>query len=146
MSARKSRHLLMQALVRSSPLFGVRSELNHVDAELAELGRCTKLQPLHRQRLLQVIHASRAIDTLLSAILVTYGQSPKTGIGGKLHQLKALPPATRGYINHATASAFDTAIAHKRNRYAHMAGSFPNSQQEADQFVSEVHACLAMIA
>lgn len=145
MSARRSRHLLMQALVRSSPLFGVRPDLGLVDTELAELGRCTKLQPLYRQRLLQVIHASRAIDTYLSAILTANGQSPKSGIGGKLHQLKGLPPTVRGHLNHATASAFETAIAHKRNRYAHLAGSFPNSQQEADRFVAEVHACLAMI-
>jgi hypothetical protein len=135
----------MQALVRSSPLFGVRPDLGLVDAELEELGRCTKLQPLYRQRLLQIIHAGRAIDTLLSAILDTYGQSPKSGIGGKLHQLKTLPPAARGYLNHATAIAFEIAIAHKRNRYAHKAGSFPNSQLEVDRFVAEVHACLAMI-
>jgi hypothetical protein len=134
----------MQALVRSSPLFGVLPDLNWVDAELAELGRC-KLQPLYRQRLLQVIHASRAIDTFLSAILVKNGQSPKSGIGGKLHQLKTLPPTVRGYLNHAMASAFEIAIAKKRNRYAHTAGSFPTSQHEADQFVSEVHACLTKI-
>lgn len=145
MSARKSRHLLMQALVRSSPLFSARPDLRLVDVELTELGRCTGLQPLYRQRLLQVIHASRAIDTLLTAILVTNGQSPKSGIGGKLHQLKLLPPAARGHLDHAAASAFEIAIAHKRNRYAHLAGTFPSSQQEADRFVSEVHACLAMI-
>jgi hypothetical protein len=145
MSARKSRHLLMQALLRSSPLFGLRPDLNLIDKELEELGRCTKLQPLYRQRLLQVIHASRAIDTFLSAVLLTNGHAPRNGIGGKLHQLKMLPPNARGYLNHAAASAFQTSIADKRNRYAHAAGCFPTSQQEADKFVAEVYACLAMI-
>lgn len=146
MSARKSRHLLMQAIIRSSPLYGTEPQLSHVEAELAELGRCARLQPVNRQRLLQVLHASRAIDTCLSTILRANGITPSHGIGGKLRQLKTLPPTTRGYLNHAAAIAFDTAIAYKRNRYAHAAGTFPTSTQEVDTFVSEIHACLTMIA
>lgn len=145
MSARKSRHLLMQALVRSSALYGAHPQPADIDAELEELGRCSRLQPVRRQRLLQVIHASRAIDTCLSTILVANGKTNPTGIGGKLHKLKSLPPTTRGYLNHATASAFEISIARKRNRYAHSAGAFPNSTQEVDSFVAEVHACLAMV-
>jgi len=83
MSARKSRHLLMQALVRSSALYGAHPQLADIDAELEELGRCSRLQPVRRQRLLQVIHASRAIDTCLSTILVANGKTNPTGIGGK---------------------------------------------------------------
>jgi hypothetical protein len=42
MSARKSRHLLMQALVRSSALYGAHPQLADIDAELEELGRCSR--------------------------------------------------------------------------------------------------------
>lgn len=135
----------MQALVKGAPSYGTDPLLQAVDNELQELGRCVRLQPLTRQRLLQVLHASRAIDTCLRSILHAHGITPASGIGKMLHQLRSLPPATRGYINHAAATAFVASIAYPRNRYAHAADSFPGSTQEVDRMVSEVHACMAMI-
>jgi hypothetical protein len=145
MSAQRSRHLLMQALVRGSASYGTSPTLNNVDAELEELGRCARLQPLKRQRLLQVIHASRAIDTCLASILRDNGITPEHGIGKMLKQLTSLHPSIRGYLDHSRVSAFRSSIANKRNHYAHNAASFPNSTQEVDKLVAEVHACMAMI-
>lgn len=145
MSARRSRHQLMQALVKGAPLYGVDPLMQAVNRELEELGRCTRLSPLTRQRLLQVIHASRALDTCLSAVLRAKGVAPNHGIGKMLHQLRTLPPATRGYLDHAAASAFVSSNANPRNRYAHRAASFPTSTQEVDRLVAEVHACMCII-
>jgi len=145
MSARKSRHLLMQALVRGSSMYAAGPDLRQVDVELSELGRCVRLQPLNRQRLLQVIHATRALDTCLASILRSNGITPEHGIGKMLRQLRTLHPTVRGHLDHTTATAFNYSIAYKRNRYAHRAGSFPASTQEVDQLVAEVHACMALI-
>lgn len=144
MSARKSRHMLMQALIRGSVLYGTRPKLRDVDAELAELGRCVRLKPIHRQRLLQIFHASRALDTCLAEFLWSNGVTPQHGIGKMLNQLKAQQPPLKGF-NNATASAFRSSIADKRNRYAHNAGNFPSSTREVDSLVSEVHSCMTQI-
>lgn len=135
----------MQALVRGARIYNTDPLMQAVDRELQELGRCVRLQPLTRQRLLQIIHASRALDTCLGSILRANGITPKSGIGKMLHQLRALPPATRGYLDHSGAVAFSASIAHSRNKYAHTAGSFPSSIQEVDKLVSEVHACMSVI-
>jgi hypothetical protein len=135
----------MQALVRGSAIYQGDPDAAHVDSELGELGRCLRLQPPKRQRFLQVMHASRALDTLLSLILKSHGLHPSHGIGKMLRQLKALPPAAQGYLDHNTSTAFISAIANKRNRYAHRANAFPTSTQEVDRFVAEIHACMAMI-
>lgn len=145
MSSRKARHLAMQAILRGSAVFGLSPDFAHVDRELAELGSCNRLQPLNRQRLLQVIHASRALDTCLRSLLLLNGKKPDHGIGKMLHQLKLLPPQSRAYLDHSTATAFVSSIAHTRNRYAHRAASFPTSTQEVDKLVAEVQACLASI-
>lgn len=145
MSARKSRHLLMQALVRGSANFGADPAFSYVDVELGELGRCSTMQPLNRRRLLQVIHASRSLDTCIGAILRLNGKTPEHSLGKMLRQLRTLPPAARGYLDHSTASAFVAAIANKRNRYAHRAGAFPNSNMEVDKIVAEIHACMALV-
>jgi hypothetical protein len=126
-------------------MWGKRPELAQIDSELLELGRCNRLEPISRQRLLQIIHASRSIDTFLSTLLVANGIAPKSGIGGKLHQLKSLNPNTKGYLTHSAATAFETDIARKRNLYAHSAGTFPTSTNEVDRFVAAVHSCLALI-
>lgn len=145
MSARRSRHKLMQALIKGSAAYNTNPGYSNVEAEIEELGNCIRLQPLKRQRLLQVIHAGRSIDTCLSLILIDNGIVPSHGIGGKLKQLKSLNPSTRGYLDHATATAFGKSIANKRNIYAHRAGAFPTSTSEVDTFVAEVHACLTML-
>ncbi|WP_145924236.1 MULTISPECIES: hypothetical protein [unclassified Rhizobium] len=116
-----------------------------VDEELGELGRCNKMQPPNRQRLLQVIHATRALDSCLNAVLTHHALTPKHGIGKMLHQLPSLHPSLRGHLPYSTVVAYVSAIAMPRNRYAHRAGSFPNSTHEVDKIISEVHACLASI-
>jgi len=145
MSARKARYQLMQALVRGSASFGVDPDLGQVDFELAELGKCVRLQPLNRQRLLQVIHASRALDTCLGSILRGSGIVPKHGIGKMLRQLMTLSPSVRGHLGNANVAAFISTIANKRNRYMHRAGSFPSSTQEVDKLVAEIHSCMSMV-
>lgn len=147
MSSRRSRHKLMQALVRGSPAYALNPDFRLVDSELAELGACVRLQPLKRQRLLQVIHASRAMDTCLASVLRNNGIDPRAapGIGKMLDSLKSLHPSTRGYLDHPTATGFKRAIADKRNLYAHRAGAFPNSTSEVDIFVSEIYACMSMV-
>lgn len=140
-----ARHRLMQALVRGSAHYGAAVRLNHVEDELSELGSADRAKPVKRQRLLKIIHASRAIDTTLGVILVANGKTPPHGIGKRLEQLKSLAPATRGYMDHPTFVTYRTSIAKVRNVYAHNAGSFPTSTLEVDTFVSEVHACMALI-
>ncbi|MFD1949458.1 hypothetical protein ACFSGX_01590 [Sphingomonas arantia] len=143
--SKKSRHLLMQALVRASVHYGTDPRLNHVESELSELGACDRIKTVPRQRLLKVLHAGRVIDTTLGVILDAAGKPQKYGIGNRLDQLKTLPPATRGYMDHTTVGTYRLSVAKVRNKYAHNAGSFPTSTIETDKFVSEVHACMALI-
>lgn len=145
MSARKARHKAMQAIVRGSSLYGTCPELNHVEQEFAELGACNAMQPLKRQRFLQIMHAARALDTTLHVVIKAAGGAPRHGIGKMLHQLPSLPPSSRGHLSSPVATSFVSSICTSRNRYAHKAGAFPTSQQEADSLVAEVHACVALI-
>lgn len=142
---KSARHKLMQALVRGSAHYGAAAHLNRVEEELDELGRCNRVEPIRRRRLLMVMHASRAIDTTLGVILDANGIKPEHGIGKRLDQLKKLPPATRGYLDHTTVVVYRKSIANVRNTYAHDAGAFPSSSLETESLVSEVHACMALV-
>lgn len=140
-----ARHKLMLALVRGSTHYGADVRLNHVEEELSELGSVERAKPVKRQRLLKIIHASRAIDTTLGVILDVNGITPLHGIGKRLAQLKTLPPATRGYIDHPTMVTYRASVAGVRNKYAHNAGAFPTATLEVEKFVSEVQACMVLI-
>lgn len=143
--SKNARHMLMQALVRGSAHYGTAVRMNHVEDELAELGSVDRTKPVKRQRLLKVIHAARAIDTTLGVILDANGKAPQHGIGNRLNQMKTLPPAIRGYMDHPTVVGYRSSIASVRNNYSHNAGAFPTSTHEVDKFMSEVHACMALI-
>jgi hypothetical protein len=145
MSARRSRHLAIQALVRGSSLFTTNPELSQVDAELEELGRCNALQPVKRQRLLQVIHSTRALDTSLLVVLRHHGKDPKYSIGKMLHQLPSLPSGAVGHLTHNAVVGFVGGICGLRNRYAHKAGAFPTSTLEVDGLVARIHSCILAI-
>jgi hypothetical protein len=135
----------MQAIVAGSHLFPSSVELANVQSELAELGRCDRLQPLTRQRLLQIIHASRALDTSLTVVMKHNALPPAFGIGKMLWKLSALPAGAQGRISVAARKTFISAISDVRNRYAHHANAFPNSNLEVDRLMSETEACLSVV-
>jgi hypothetical protein len=120
--------------------------LAQVEHELVELEHCDRVMPEKRKRLLQVLHATRALDTTLGEVLVQNGiSSPPMSLGPRLRQLAHIPSGTRGHLSQSAIQGYVAAISTGRNKYAHRANAFPSSTLEVDRIVSEVGACLADI-
>jgi hypothetical protein len=129
----------MRALVAGA---SCAATLQDVDNELHEIIGATKVQLERRKHLLQILHATRALDTVLGKVLASYGTSSiPHSIGPRLRCFAALPTMHAGHITLRTVHQFNQSICNPRNRYMHNADAFPRSAREADRLISAVEAC-----
>jgi hypothetical protein len=138
-----SRVATVKALVVGTS--GFAAVQREVVIELDELYDARLVRKRDRRRLLQVLHASRAVDTALAAILAADGVSPAPrSIGQSLNKL-----GSRG-VHGRTLTATDVRTYSARfrvvrNMYAHDAGAFP-SESEAATHIADMETCLAKSA
>jgi hypothetical protein len=132
----------MRALVAGSSCSG---QLHAVDSELREIVNVSKVHLERRKHLLQVLHATRALDTALGTMLAGYGIAPVPhSIGPRLSKFGTLPAGHAGYLAQNTIGQFKRSICGPRNDFIHKADAFPRSFREADRLVSAIESCFAM--
>jgi hypothetical protein len=133
----------VKALVVGVPGFAaVRGD---VVIELDELYDARLVRKRQRRRLLQVIHASRAVDTALATILVADGVSPAPrSIGESLNKLRSRG-VHGGKLTATDVTTYSARFRVVRNRYAHDAGAFP-SETEAAIHIADMETCLVKTA
>ena len=123
---------------------GLRS-FNHVDHELQEIGRSTKISPERRKYLLQVFHGMRALESALKEVVRSHGIPPKDTLGGVLYQLNGFPAHHPAHLSAKELSRFLNKVKNARNRIMHQANTFPNSAKETDAILGEITACFTLL-
>jgi hypothetical protein len=122
------------------------SQLTTVDRELLELAGTTKVQLERRKHLMQILHATRALDTALGEVLRNYGIVPVPhSIGKRLWEFNHLPSAHTGYLADHIVHQFRQTVCNPRNRFMHEADAFPRGHRETDAVVSAIEACFSMV-
>src|SRR5262245_17685422 len=134
MAGLKGRISTLKVMVSGSKL-SHHASYHAILKELDEVHRVMRLEPQQRRRLLQILHSTRALDSSLAAIVVSYigtANCPdhSQSLGGYLvalanhwnGRLRKLPESRRLH--------FQEKIANVRNRYMHKAGEFPANENE----------------
>lgn len=119
-----------------------------VGSELDEVLHVRSTPRLARRHLLQVLHATRALDTTLRAFLQHHGMLTKdlTGLGKYLHHLeKQTTNPTLGKLTETERKQFIEEIVRVRNHYLHGAGRFPADDVEVAKLLAAMDACLARV-
>ncbi|EJG2023453.1 hypothetical protein BS026_RS08700 [Vibrio parahaemolyticus] len=146
MSSAKKRIDTLNVIVTGS-IIASEHECNLVQGEFNEVHRCSNVSPKQRKHLLQILHATRGLDTAL-------------GTFARLHAIPYKTPALGSYIwsfaNHtkpglqhltqAERHQFQTEIVDKRNHFMHQAGAFPNQDRVVNKILSEMQTCLARVS
>jgi hypothetical protein len=115
-----------------------------VDAELAEVIGAMKVSHRPRKLLLQIVHASRAADTALEEVTRRVHHIPITHREASLGKC-LMKLAAAGIITSIERDRYQRGIAHVRNGFMHEAGRFPTHENEVEDLLSEVRACLAQL-
>ena len=134
----------MSMLVSGAPDLG--GVVAAVTAEFAQASRVRRMLPEERRRLLQVLHATRALDTTLSEV-VRVRANPVVHQPHSLGQyldVLAGPGTRSGTLPHQDRVLYKRTIADVRNRFMHEADSYPESHELA-ALLGQMTACLAKV-
>jgi hypothetical protein len=118
---------------------------NHIDHELQELAAVARVQPERRKNLLQLLHATRALETALKEVIRSHGIQPAPSLAPIFRQLTQIAYGHPGYLTAANARRFNQTVRIARNRFAHEANAFPRSAREAESVLSEIEACFLLV-
>lgn len=141
----------IKALLGSIPILAVDPRLQACQQEFDEIHLVHKVRSDLRRRLLEVFHAARAIDSTLAIFVTGHGCRDRKGravsnLGGYLVALREHSVPTLRRITGPQKRRFKKRITDPRNRYIHIAGSRPSTDQEVVEFVAEVAACVAVVS
>jgi hypothetical protein len=100
-----------------------------------------RVTPERRRHLLQLLHATRDLDTALKEVIRGSGVSPRNSLGPVLHQLTQIPAGAPGHLTHADYNRFMRTVRVARNKFAHEANAFPRSARETEGILSEIEVC-----
>lgn len=141
--ARSARVNTVRALLVGRGFLGAMEPV--VLTELEEVKAVERVPQMPRRHLLQVLHATRALDTAMS-VFVHFAGCPGGGssLGKYLYRLTQ-PGSRVAQLPIASRRRYQGSIVDTRNRYAHEAGAFPASDQELAALLSEMEACVSEV-
>ena len=143
----KNRIQTLQALVRGSAALA--SNLPVCKTLLDEFDEAKGALRLaaHRRYLLQVLHATRALDGSLKAFNTYHGilGTNSHSLGQYLWDLNRHGKAGLGALARLRVQTFQKNIVTERNRYMHVPGQYPQSKDEILTLLGEMDACLAEV-
>jgi hypothetical protein len=148
MSAYRRRIEGLQTLVAGSVIATANpAEAQRIDDELGHAGTTINVPQLPRRRLLQILHTTRSLDSLLTLFCAHYAiPGNPTGLGSYLTALvNNIGHPTLSPMPSATRDRYRTSIAGPRNTYMHRADAFPATDGEVMRLVSEMHACITEV-
>ena len=132
-------------LINSNP--AITSSKVDIEQDLKVVKGLKKMQPLKRRNLSRIFFSSRAIDTSLRAFLDHYGIRGKYeySIGKYLDKLNKHSLTSISNISINEKEKYKRRIAYERNIYLHKANSYPNSNNDVMNLLSEIHALIARV-
>ena len=91
----------------------------------------------------EVMHLSRAVDSLVAQIVLKFDPNwQPSGMGKGLYKLVSLRPQ---YYDEASRDVHVRRVSKERNRYLHTADCYPVNVQEVETFLSSCHACMSWV-
>ncbi|HEX8360453.1 MAG TPA: hypothetical protein VF613_10110 [Longimicrobium sp.] len=122
---------------------------NQILGEMNEVNRVRGVTPGQRMRLLQVLHATRALDSTLAAFIaqrpVPVGAKVPHSLGQYIHLLENHTDVTIGRLPAGSKGRYQTTIANPRNRFMHEAGAYPAHDRDIRSLLGEMQACITAV-
>lgn len=143
--SRRKRHETMRALAKAATVVSSPDAYDHVIHELEELGRTVRIMPLKRRRLLQSIHALRALESALKAVLRGNGVHPAHSMGDLLKQLENLPAGNPSRLHSATRLKMHSGLRPYRNKLMHQANFYPAANHELETMLADAETCFSLV-
>jgi hypothetical protein len=135
----------LQILINGSRKISDPAKKTVILDEFEEISRSSALQPLRRRRLLNALHAARALEGVVLQVIGHHAiivPANRRSLGGYLHALAyATPPLLPALLRVKCQNE----VVKLRNRLAHETGYYPAGEIEVDRALRRVEDCLTTI-
>lgn len=145
MSALKHRIRTLRAILNGSCVQRS-ARYSSIHTELEAIEHATQLSARSRRLLLQVVHSTRCLDSILAAFLQQENISTTSrSLGGYLKTLQTHSRPHRRQLAEASRRRYQRSIVDPRNRFMHEANAYPAGDRELHDLLVEMHACITEI-
>jgi hypothetical protein len=137
----------LKVLVAGATALATHPARGRIVQELDEVSRARSVSANHRQRVLQILHTTRALDSTLSVFTSFHRCAPKrAALGSYLHELtRHTSPTLGSRLSLTDRARFQADIVDVRNHYMHEAGAYPVDDTEVRTLLSDMQDCLITI-
>jgi len=149
----KTRIKTLRVLLHGNNVMKDSARISLIIGELECVKAAKKISDEPRGRLLQILHATRALDSSLRSFIeescayLTVPIIPPIdySLGSYLvwfvnHDIPSIPK-----MQESQRLGFQNRIVKERNRYVHQAGAFPSNDGEVAQLLTEMDTCLSIV-
>lgn len=145
MATQKDRINTIIALV-SSNYAVTHASLNKIKPEFKQVFKVDSINPPQRRNILKILHSTRALDSTLKSILDYHGiRNNSNSIGQYLWKFRRHTSTAIGKLSGAERKNYQVNIADKRNNYLHNADTYPRSESEVYEIISEMQALVLRV-
>lgn len=145
MSIQKNRIMTMIALLNSCNSIS-KQNLNKVKAEFHQVVDVDHISPTRRRNLLKILHSTRGLDSTLRVFLDYHGiRNGTQAIGQFIIQLEKHKSPSLSNLSNSERIKYQNRIVNLRNLYLHTADSYPRTEREVNELISDMHALLSRV-
>jgi hypothetical protein len=114
-------------------------------AEFEQVLEVNSISPMTRRNLMKVLHSTRGLDTTLKNIVSHYHLGVVHSLGPLIDKFYNHSHSTFGKMFQIECNRYKRSIADIRNTHLHSAGSYPRTEGDVSNLISEMEALLTRV-
>ncbi|MGB4849333.1 MAG: hypothetical protein WBP41_15515 [Saprospiraceae bacterium] len=114
-------------------------------AEFEQVLDVDGIKPLTRKNLLKVLHSTRGLDSTLSTIVNYHHLGLAKSLGPLIDKFHIHTNTTFGKMYSTECNRYKRSIADTRNDLLHTAGSYPKSEGDVNDLISEMESLISRV-
>lgn len=142
MSTQRNRINTIVAIMNSNPAIS-RANFVTLKAEFEQVIQVDTIAPMTRKNLFKVLHTTRALDSTLQCIVGHYGLGTIHSLGPLIDRFCNHTHPTLGKMFQSECNRYKRSIADMRNQHLHTAGSYPRTEGEVTNLISEMQSLIS---
>lgn len=114
-------------------------------AEFEQVIAVESITPMTRRNLMKILHSTRGLDTTLKNIVSFHHLGTVHSLGPLIDKFYNHTNASFGKMFQYECGRYKRSIADIRNTHLHSAGSYPRTEGEVNDLISEMEALLTRV-
>lgn len=122
-----------------------RANFRILKGEFEQVIAVNSITPMTRKNLMKVLHSTRGLDTTLKSIVSHHHLGTVHSLGPLIDKFYNHTHTTFGRMFQTECNRYKRSIADIRNAHLHSAGSYPRTEGDVSNLISEMESLLTRV-